>query len=77
MVYEWDSEARNLHWKKSDWRIRSKLEVGVKNVNPPDLSISIKYSSYIKLGLITQFVKALPPDNDISSIYVRFFPIFI
>lgn len=66
-ICEWDSRAKDLHWTKLDWPVRKKLEVGKKNVINPNLIDPKKIllpPLHIKLGLMKQFVKALPKDGD-------------
>lgn len=49
--------------KKFDRRISTKLEIEVNNVmNLKELDKILLPPLHIKLGLITPFVKALPPD---------------
>jgi hypothetical protein len=60
---EWDSRARSQHWEQKHWTPRTSLEPGSKNilrkslVNPKKILLP---PLHIKLGIIKQFVKALP-----------------
>lgn len=62
----WDSIDRQNHWKQKNWPPRS-LVVGEKNVLrdtlvPPEKVLLPPF--HIKLGLMKQFVKALPKDSE-------------
>lgn len=64
---EWDSRARDLHWSQKQWPSRDTLTPGTKNilqeslVNPKRVLLP---PLHIKLGLMKQFVKALPQDAE-------------
>lgn len=63
---EWDSRARSEHFIKQNWPLRSGLVIGHKNVKNEPLVPSEKIilpPLHIKLGLIKNFVKALPRDK--------------
>jgi hypothetical protein len=60
---EWDSKARSKHFEQKHWTSRTSLEPGSKNslhkniVDPKKILLP---PLHIKLGIIKQFVKALP-----------------
>lgn len=63
---EWDSRARNLHYKKKVWPIRD-LCPGKKNVQHPilvDRNKIILPPLHIKLGLMKNFVKAMNKEGN-------------
>ena len=62
---EWDSRARASHWVDIEWLVLIELRPGCKNVILPSLvdrSDVLLQPLHIKLGLMSQFVKAL--DNE-------------
>ena len=64
---EWDSRDRKQHYIKKDWPKRKSLQVGVKNVERESLVDPKKIllpPLHIKLGLMKQFVKALPKEGE-------------
>lgn len=63
---EWDSRNRAQHWIKKDWPQRASLTPGTKNVVKEalvDRSKILLPPLHIKLGIMKQFVKALPKDG--------------
>ncbi|XP_069623312.1 uncharacterized protein [Ranitomeya imitator] len=63
----WDSRAREKHWVESNWPPRSGLKPGDPNIlHQPlvDRKNILFPPLHIKLGLMKQFVKALPTDGD-------------
>ncbi|KAL4710689.1 hypothetical protein ACJJTC_004334 [Scirpophaga incertulas] len=63
---EWDSRARSNHFIKQNWPLRSGFVLGQKNViNEPLVPFEkiILPPLHIKLGLMKNFVKALPKDG--------------
>ena len=63
---EWDSRARDLHYKKKDWPVRSSYTPGMKSVSSQSLVDPTKIllpPLHIKLGLIKNFVKTLHKDG--------------
>jgi hypothetical protein len=60
---EWDSRARSHHWEQKHWTTRISLEPGSKNILHKSLVDPKKIllpTLHIKLGIMKQFVKALP-----------------
>lgn len=73
---EWDSRAKHLHYRKTDWPAR-KLEPGVKNVvNTPlvDPKEVLLPPLHIKLGLMKNFVKALDRSSEAFMCLKELFP---
>ena len=69
-----DSRARDQHWIQQDWPTRSKMVRGEKNILTHALverSKSIFPPLHIKLGIMKQFVKALPRMAIASSTFAR------
>lgn len=66
-ICEWDSRARESHYTKKVWPKRESLTPGHKNVknhplvNADDILLP---PLHIKLGLMKNFVKAMPKDGD-------------
>lgn len=63
---EWDSRARDKHYKIKTWPLRKKLTPGLKNVSQKPLVPSEKIflpPLHIKLGLMKNFVKAINKDG--------------
>jgi hypothetical protein len=63
---EWDSRAREKHWQVKNWPKRTAFISGIKNIIHQPLVDSQKIIMpplHIKLGLMKQFVKALPKDG--------------
>lgn len=74
---EWDSRDKENHWKKKEWPQRLSLEPGVKNVLQKPLIEPTKVllpPLHIKLGLMKQFVKALPKDGKCFQYICSNFP---
>jgi hypothetical protein len=60
---EWDSRARSQHWDQKHWTPRTSLEPGSENILCKSLVDPKKIllpPLHIKLGIMKQFVKALP-----------------
>ena len=74
----WDSRARDDCWVKKEWPPRDSMRVGEANViNEPLVAkekIIIPPPLHIKLGLMKQFVKALPVTGDCFNYICRAFP---
>ena len=73
----WDSRARDQHWIQQDWPTRSKMVPGEKNILTHALverSKIIFPPLHIKLGIMKQFVKALPKDGDCFKYICKKFP---
>lgn len=74
---EWDSRARDQHWCKKNWPKRKSLKPGEKNivrkklVDPKNVLLP---PLHIKLGLMKQFVKALPKDGPCFKYLCKKFP---
>nr|XP_036219079.1 uncharacterized protein LOC118680996 [Bactrocera oleae] len=63
---EWDSRAREKHYKQKSWPLRKSLTPGLKNVSQKPLVPSEKIflpPLHIKLGLMKNFVKAINKDG--------------
>ena len=74
---EWDSRNRAEHYVKRDWPVRNALTPGVKNVvrhTLVDPSRVLLPPLHIKLGLMKQFVKALPKDGECFKYLCKKFP---
>ena len=74
---EWDSRARSDHYTKQNWPLRIGFVLGQKNIkNEPLVSPDkiILPPLHIKLGLIKNFVKALPRDGPGFSFLKNKFP---
>ena len=73
---EWDSRAKAKHWKQKVWPKRT-LKVREKNVDfeylvdPKKVLLS---PLHIKLGMIKQFVKTLPKDDETFKYLSNKFP---
>lgn len=62
LLCEWDSRARDQHWKKKNWPPRRELAIGTKNIinaNLVDAKKLLLPPLHIKLGLMKKFVKPL------------------
>ena len=62
----WDSRAKQDHWKRKKWPLRTDMIVGEKNIINEPLVVKEKIilpPLHIKLGLMKQFVKALNKDG--------------
>ena len=73
----WDSRARDDQWVKKEWPPRDSMRVGEANViNEPLVAREkiILLPLHIKLGLMKQFVKALPVNGDCFNYICRAFP---
>jgi hypothetical protein len=60
---EWNSRARSQHWEQKHWTTRASLETGSKNILRKSLVDPKKIllpPLHIKLGIMKQFVIALP-----------------
>lgn len=74
---EWDSRAREKHWKQKQWPKRESLTPGSTNiirdslVNPKKIILP---PLHIKLGIMKQFVKALDQDGDCFKYLSHKFP---
>jgi len=74
---EWDSRARNLHWKNKLWPSRKDLKPGLKNVinsNLIDPNKVLLPPLHIKLGIMKQFVKRLNENSDAFEYLSKKFP---
>ncbi|CAH1108315.1 unnamed protein product, partial [Psylliodes chrysocephalus] len=72
-IYEWDSRDRKNCYTKKVWPKRKSLTPGHKNVKNdplvnPDAILSPPI--HIKLGLIKNFVKAMPKDGS-GFVYLK------
>ena len=66
-ICQWDSRARGQRLSKKQWHVRKMLTSGKKNIlhnTLVDPKKILLLPLHIKLGLIKQFVKALPKDGD-------------
>ncbi|XP_076815020.1 uncharacterized protein LOC143461117 isoform X1 [Clavelina lepadiformis] len=73
----WDSRARTDHWVKKGWPPRDSMRVGEGNIINEPLVARKKIiipPLHIKLGLMKQFVKALPATGDCFNYICRTFP---
>ncbi|GBL92566.1 hypothetical protein AVEN_123753-1 [Araneus ventricosus] len=73
----WDSQARDLHWTKTDWSLRGVLTPGEKNVINTTLVQPEKVllpPLHIKLGIMKQFIKSLPKDGECFGYLCSKFP---
>jgi len=73
----WDSRAREKHWVESNWPPRSALKPGDPNIiHEPlvDRKNIIFPPLHMKLGLIKQFIKALPTEGDCFKYLIKVFP---
>ena len=73
----WDSRAREKHWVERNWPPRSDLKPGDPNIQHEPLVDRTKIifpPLHIKLGLMKQFVKALPTDGDCFKYLILTFP---
>jgi hypothetical protein len=74
---EWDSRARNQHWEQKHWTPRTSFETGSKNilhnslVDPKKILLPLLR---IKLGIMKQFVKALPKTGYCFKYLYKKFP---
>jgi hypothetical protein len=74
---EWDSRARSQHWEQKDWKPRTSLEPGSKNILRKSLVDPKKIllpPLHIKLGIMKQFVKALPKTGNSFKHLCKTFP---
>lgn len=74
---EWDSRARDQHWSRKTWPPRKSLKPGEKNILRENLVDPRKIMLpplHIKLGLMKQFVKALPKDGPCLKEFCEKFP---
>ena len=73
---EWDSRTKAKHWNQKVWPKRT-LKVGEKNVHFESLVDPKKVllpPLHIKLGMMNQFVKALPKDGEAFKYFSSKFP---
>ena len=73
----WDSRAREKHWVERNWPTRSDLKPGDPNILHEPLVNRKKIifpPLHIKLGLMKQFVKALPNEGDCLKYLILAFP---
>ncbi|XP_070613747.1 uncharacterized protein [Erythrolamprus reginae] len=73
----WDNRAREKHWMQSNWPPRSDLKPGDPNIlHQPlvDRKNIIFSLLHMKLGLMKQFVKALPIEGDCFKYLISAFP---
>lgn len=73
----WDSRDYANHWTKKDWEPRGVLKKNDPNIKYPPLvqpDSIIPPPLHIKLGLMSQFVKALPKDNKSFKYIKQKFP---
>ena len=71
--------ARDQHWSQKQWPLRTTLTPGIKNILNDTLVDPKKIllpPLHIKLGLMKQFVKALPKDGDCFTYLCSKFPHF-
>lgn len=76
-ICEWDSRARDRHWSTKHWPARKTLTPGEKNILHKTLVDPKKIllpPLHIKLGLMKQFVKALPEDGECFKYLCEKFP---
>ena len=64
-LYEWDSRAKDQHYVKKVWPSRNTIQPWIKNIErkslvDPKKVILPTLHIHVKLGLMKQFVKALP-----------------
>lgn len=74
---EWDSRDRKQHYEKQNWPIRKALIPGLKNVERKSLVDPKKIllpPLHIKLGLMKQFVRALPKEGECFKYLCEQFP---
>lgn len=74
---EWDSRAKDKHYKIKAWPPRETIEVGVKNLTREPLVQKEKIylpPLHIKLGLIKNFVKALDKEGNAFKYLKNKFP---
>jgi hypothetical protein len=74
---EWDSRAKSQHWTQKQWPSRVALKTSDKNVVRNSLIDPRKVllpSLHIKLGLVKQFVKALPKEGECFKYLCKKFP---
>ena len=76
-ICEWDSRDRKQHYVRKDWPLRESLEPGAKNIQKEHLvdpKNVLLPPLHIKLGLMKQFVKALPKDGECFQYLCEQFP---
>jgi hypothetical protein len=74
---EWDSRAKSQHWTQKQWPSRVALKPGDKNVFRDSLIDPKKVllpPLHINLGLMKQFVKALPKEGECFKYLCKKFP---
>lgn len=74
---KWHSRARDLHWVRKQWPPRESLTPGSKNIIHEkliELNKVLLPPLHIKLGLMKQFVKALPKNGDCFKYICNKFP---
>jgi hypothetical protein len=75
-ICEWDSIARSQHWEQKHWTPRTSLEPGSKNILRESLVDPKKIllpPLHIKLGIIKQFVNALPKTGNFFKYLAKHF----
>ncbi len=73
----WDSRNTALHYKKSNWPLRTSYEIGPYNVTQQPLVDAAKILMpplHIKLGLIKQFVKQVDREGEAFKHIQELFP---
>ena len=73
----WNTRARNVQWEKKEWSPRIEKTVNEANIINEPLVPRDKIiipPLHIKLGLMKQFVKALPVDDCCFNYICNFFP---
>lgn len=76
-ICEWDSRARDKHWKVTHWPKRENLQPGSKNIMSEPIVQPDKIllpPLHIKLGLMKQVTKALQKDSGCFQYLVTKFP---
>ena len=74
---KWDSRADDEHYERKVWPAREELTPGLYNIKAIPLVNPIKVllpPLHIKLGIMKNFVKALPPDGSAYRYLVEHFP---
>jgi hypothetical protein len=74
---EWDSRARSQQWEQKHWMPQTSLEPGSKNMlrkSLVDLKKILLPPLLIKLGMMKQFVKALPKTGHCFKYLCKKFP---
>jgi hypothetical protein len=77
---EFNSRARSQHWEQKHWTPRISLEPGSKNILRKSLVVPKKIllpPLLVKLGIMKQFVKALPKTGNCFKNLCKKFPHFL